>query len=77
MRLVNVLALLGLLVLAACGPAATPTEEPAATAAPTEKPTETEPRTVRLMTHDSFDISEDVLDAFESEHNARVEILKV
>jgi thiamine transport system substrate-binding protein len=28
------------------------------------------------MTHDSFDISEEVLTAFESEHNATVEILK-
>jgi thiamine transport system substrate-binding protein len=75
MKVVNVLVLLGLLVLAACGPAATPTEEPAAAAtpAPTTPP---EPRTVRLMTHDSFDISEDVLNAFESQYNARVEILK-
>ncbi|MGD2176891.1 MAG: thiamine ABC transporter substrate-binding protein [Anaerolineae bacterium] len=76
MKVVNVLALLGLLVLAACGPPPTPTEEPAATAAPTERPTATEPRVLRLMTHDSFDISEEVLEAFESEHNAKVEILK-
>jgi thiamine transport system substrate-binding protein len=76
MRIVNVLALLGLLVLAACGPAAAPTEEPAATAGPSEKPPATEPGTVRLMTHESFDISEEVLDAFESQHNAKVEILK-
>lgn len=32
-------------------------------------------RTVRMMTHDSFDISEEVLNIFESQHNARVEIL--
>jgi thiamine transport system substrate-binding protein len=79
MKVVNVLVLLGLLVLAACGPAATPTEEPAATAVTTEKPVTPSPaevRTVRLMTHDSFDISEDVLNAFESQHSARVEILK-
>ncbi|MGD9030531.1 MAG: thiamine ABC transporter substrate-binding protein, partial [Anaerolineae bacterium] len=76
MRAIRVIVLLGLLVLAACGPAPTPTEEPAATAAPTEKPAPTEPGTVRLMTHDSFDISEEVLQAFESQHNAKVEILK-
>jgi len=76
MNAARVLVLLGLLVLAACGPPATPTEEPAATAAPTEKPAPAEPGTLRLMTHDSFDISEEVLQAFESQHNARVEILK-
>jgi thiamine transport system substrate-binding protein len=76
MKAIRVIVLLGLLVLAACGPAPTPTEEPPATAAPTEKPAPTEPGTVRLMTHDSFDISEEVLQAFESQHNAKVEILK-
>jgi thiamine transport system substrate-binding protein len=29
-----------------------------------------------MMTHDSFDISEEVLNAFESQHSAKVEILK-
>lgn len=75
MKVLNRLALLCLLVLAACGPAATPTEEPAAPATPAPT-TPSEPRAVRLMTHDSFDISEGVLDAFESAHNAQVEILK-
>jgi thiamine transport system substrate-binding protein len=76
MKRANGLVLLSLLVLAACGPAATPTEQPAATAVPTETPMPPEPGTVRLMTHDSFDISEDVLVAFESQHNAKVEILQ-
>jgi thiamine transport system substrate-binding protein len=35
-----------------------------------------QPRTVRVMTHDSFDISEEVIAAFEEEYNATVEILQ-
>ncbi len=34
------------------------------------------PKTLTVMTHDSFEISEDVLAAFESQHNARVQFLK-
>ncbi len=34
------------------------------------------PRQVRVMTHDSFDISEETIAAFEEQHNARVEILQ-
>ena len=33
-------------------------------------------RVVRVMTHDSFDISEELITAFEEEHDATVEILK-
>lgn len=73
MKRVIVAVALGLLILASCGPGATPTEEPTEVPSPTTPP---EPRPVRLMTHDSFDISEEVLSAFESEHNAKVEILK-
>ncbi len=39
-------------------------------------PPEPAERTVRMMTHDSFDISEEVLSIFESQHDARVEILQ-
>ena len=67
MRRVTVVTLMTVLLLGACAPAETPTGEP------TEAPSD---RTVRIMTHDSFDISEEVLDAFESEHNATVEILQ-
>ena len=70
-RPLMVLALLGLLVLVACGPAATPTEAPTVVETATSPP-----RTVRVMTHDSFDISEEVLSTFEAEHDARIEILK-
>jgi thiamine transport system substrate-binding protein len=74
-KFVSVILLFVLLSLVACAPAATPTEEP--TTVPTEEPTAARSeRTVRIMTHDSFDISEEVLDAFESEHNATVEILQ-
>jgi len=74
-KFVSVILLFVLLSLVACAPAATPTEEP--TTVPTEEPTAARSeRTVRIMTHDSFDISEEVLDAFESEHNATVKILQ-
>ncbi|RLC60636.1 MAG: thiamine ABC transporter substrate-binding protein [Chloroflexota bacterium] len=70
MKPVTVFALIGLLALAACGPGpASPTEAPTATTPP-------ETRTLRVMTHDSFDISEEVLAAFETQHNATVEILQ-
>jgi len=35
-----------------------------------------QPATVRVMTHDSFDISEETIAAFEEQHNATVEILQ-
>lgn len=46
--------------LAACAPAA---------------PTESEPAMLTVMTHDSFAISEEVVAAFEAEHNVTVEFL--
>ncbi len=52
------------LALAACQPAA-----------PTATPTPTGPRTLTIMTHDSFAASEDVIAAFEQANNAHVEIL--
>jgi len=70
MKRVTVLALVGLLVLAACGPGpATSTEVPTAVPSPA-------PRRVRVMTHDSFDISEKTLAAFEAQYDAEVEILQ-
>jgi len=70
MRRTILFALLGSLLLTSCGPGA---------AAPTEPPTPTtppQPRQVRVMTHDSFDIGEETIAAFEEEHNAEVEILQ-
>jgi thiamine transport system substrate-binding protein len=52
-------------VLAACQPAATPT--------PTATPSG--PRTLTVMTHDSFAISEEVLAAFEQANNVTVQFL--
>lgn len=52
-------------LLTACAPA---------TPAPTATPAG--PRTITIMTHDSFDISEETIAAFEEAHNAKVEILK-
>ncbi|MDY6875447.1 MAG: thiamine ABC transporter substrate-binding protein [Chloroflexota bacterium] len=70
MKCVIVFALVGVLVLAACWPGpALPTEVP--------KPvTASQPRTLRVMTHDSFDISEETMAAFEAQYNARVMILQ-
>ena len=53
-----------ILLLAACAPQA-------ATPAPTP-----EPVTLRLMTHDSFEISEDVLNQFTTETGIAVQVLK-
>jgi thiamine transport system substrate-binding protein len=72
MKAARVLTFLGLLALAACRPTGTATEEPAVLTTPSAP----ESRTLRVMTHDSFDISEEVLSIFESEHDARVEILQ-
>ncbi|HRE29192.1 MAG TPA: thiamine ABC transporter substrate-binding protein, partial [Anaerolineales bacterium] len=44
--------------------------------APTATPTADGPRTLRVMTHDSFALSEDVLAAFEAEHNVTVSVLQ-
>jgi len=64
------------LTVAACVPGAE--EMPSATDAQAEQSlgTETEqPRTLTVMTHDSFAISEDVLDAFQQENNVKVRFL--
>ncbi|OGO37499.1 MAG: ABC transporter substrate-binding protein [Chloroflexi bacterium RBG_16_57_11] len=44
--------------------------------APTASPSPTGPRTIRVMTHDSFSISEGVLAQFENENNTKVQFLK-
>lgn len=60
-----------LLTLIACDQeqAATPT------APGTTPSSQTEPAEVTLMTHDSFDVSEEVLAAFEATHNATIVLL--
>ncbi|MGD1993326.1 MAG: thiamine ABC transporter substrate-binding protein [Anaerolineae bacterium] len=46
-----------------------------AACAPSPTPTATAPPVLTIMTHDSFDISEEVIATFEDEHDAQVEIL--
>jgi thiamine transport system substrate-binding protein len=70
MKRVAVCIMIALLALAACGPGpVAPTEPPTPTSSP-------QPRQVRVMTHDSFDISEETLAAFEAQYDAQVEILQ-
>lgn len=61
------------LLITSCAPAttATPTAEtePTSTSPP-------EPRTLTVMTHDSFAVSEGVLSAFESANNAEVKFIE-
>jgi thiamine transport system substrate-binding protein len=63
------LMLLAALSMAACGPKQTP--EPDATAVPAG-----EGRTVTVMTHDSFDVSEDVVQAFQEQCDCQVQFLR-
>ena len=83
-RITLIVTLLSLLVASACAtpsPTATPAEPPTATAVPLDTPTPTatpipsEPHTLTLMTHDSFAISESVIQAFEQANNAIVQHL--
>jgi thiamine transport system substrate-binding protein len=69
------LAILLAVVLVSCGPQPTPTVEPAASpvAAPVEA---TEPRNLTVMTHDSFDVSAEVVAAFEESCNCKVQFLQ-
>ncbi len=60
---------IGLVLLAAFLTACAP-----ATPAPT--PTPAGPRTLTIMTHDSFNISEETMAAFEAAHDVKVEVLK-
>jgi len=60
-----------LAVLSACGPAATPTASPVPTAM-----TVVAGRTLTVMTHDSFDVSEEVVAAFQQRCQCQVQFLK-
>jgi thiamine transport system substrate-binding protein len=54
-----------------------PTEAPAALESPLERPTEAgEPRTLTVMTHDSFDASEEVVGAFRTACNCEIQFLR-
>lgn len=58
--------------LAACSSGATPESEPGVTL---PSPLPAEPATLTVMTHDSFAASEEVIQQFEMENNARVQFL--
>lgn len=85
MRRLTVLLLTLSLLLAACAPA-TPTTEPAGPSGPTaDSPTEpasptspgaAEGTVLTVMGHDSVAVSEEVVQAFEDEHNVEVQFLK-
>jgi thiamine transport system substrate-binding protein len=65
-------------ILAACGPLTATDGPPNAVKAGQEstEATEVAPQQVVLMTHDSFDVSEEVVEAFEEAHGAKIEFLK-
>jgi thiamine transport system substrate-binding protein len=64
-------------VVAACGPQATPVPEPTATEPPAPTDTVAEgDRTLTVMTHDSFDVSEEVVDAFQELCGCQVQFLR-
>jgi len=62
---IGLVLLLTALLLAACGPAATPTA-----------PQVEADRILTVMTHDSFDVSREVVEAFQAGCNCRVQFLK-
>jgi thiamine transport system substrate-binding protein len=63
-KLLLVVMLAGVFLLAACQKEITP--------APTESP---EPQTLRVMTHDSFAVSENLIAEFESKNNVKISFL--
>jgi thiamine transport system substrate-binding protein len=68
-----------MLILSGCARAAESTEtvQPTqSTQAAEPQGTPAGPRTLRVMTHDSFAISEDVLNQFQTENNATVQFIK-
>ncbi len=72
--------MLAMLLSAACAPQAAPEATAAQTAAPQATTpggeTPAAPRTLKVMTHDSFAISEAVLAQFEAQYNVKVQFLK-
>jgi thiamine transport system substrate-binding protein len=68
--------ILVVVLIASCA-TETPPPEPTQTSEPAadDQPAPEETQTLRVMTYGSFDISEDVVRAFESEHNAQVQFL--
>lgn len=80
-KVVYLLLMLSLLLVVACGgeqqePTTAPGVQPPATEEEVTEPADAgQVREITLMTHDSFDASEEVLAQFEQEHNARIVLL--
>jgi thiamine transport system substrate-binding protein len=69
--------LLVVVVSVSCGPQPTPTAEPPIPQPPTAEPAVAEgPRTLTVMTHDSFDVSGEVVEAFKGSCNCEVQFLQ-
>jgi thiamine transport system substrate-binding protein len=76
-RTIWVLTVLVAVGLVSCGPQATPVPEPTATEPPEPTLAEAEAgRTLTVMTHDSFDVSEQVVAAFQELCNCEVQFLQ-
>src|SRR4026209_1364971 len=77
MKTLRLVLLLAWLLTACNAPSPSPTAAPgssASTAPPTQTPAG--PRTLAVMTHDSFSVREDVVKEFETAHNVTVQFLK-
>lgn len=71
-KLASLKALFILVFLAGCQP----TQGVTPAAEVTQIPADTNPRQLRVMTHDSFAVSEEVVAAFESQYNVKVQFIK-
>jgi thiamine transport system substrate-binding protein len=74
-RIVCSTTLILLVLLAACGPTATPSQPTAESPLPTPATTPAG-LTLKVMTHDSFDVSEDVVAALQKQCNCQVQFLR-
>jgi len=68
---ISIFAWLAVVMLSGCQPSQATTPAPSATTPATASPQE-----LRVMTHDSFAVSEEVVAAFESQYNAQVQFIK-
>jgi thiamine transport system substrate-binding protein len=64
------------LALGACTSGAEQTSQATGPAEQTQPPTAAGGRTLRVMTHDSFAVSEPVVEAFQQENNVKVQFIK-
>jgi thiamine transport system substrate-binding protein len=76
LQIMTVLAFVGAILFVGCSPATTTPETGFATGAPSLEKTPSEPETLIVMGHDSVEVSEEVVEAFEEQHHAQVQFLK-